>query len=203
VLADLFKSLSVLSVELVPIHQRLVQIRRTLSSLAAMEKPSKSEVKALMEELRKIDGYVSSSSSLYFRVLSDLHQPLFAANAWTESSWGQEVRRCRQVKRESLALVRRSPETPELIYFLLLRLKVFSLVSSTSASRLLRTSELFTRTTYLFLCDRFVHVSLLPSSFADLDSHQQIFDRLTELRAKLERLSLTHRWTLRETDLYK
>lgn len=30
----------------------------------------------------------------------------------------------------------------------------------------------------------------------------QIFDRLSELRAKLERLSLTHRWTLRETDLY-
>jgi len=56
VLADLFKSLSVLSVELVPIHQRLVQIRKHLSSLAAMEKPVKSEVKALMEELRKIDA---------------------------------------------------------------------------------------------------------------------------------------------------
>jgi NTP pyrophosphatase (non-canonical NTP hydrolase) len=30
-----------------------------------------------------------------------------------------------------------------------------------------------------------------------------IFDRLSELRATLERLSLTHRWSLRETDLYK
>lgn len=57
-LGELFKSLSVLSVELVPIHQRLVLIRKQLSSLAAMEKPPKSEVKALMEELRKIDRSV-------------------------------------------------------------------------------------------------------------------------------------------------
>jgi hypothetical protein len=55
VLNELFASLSVLSVELVPIHQRLVQMRRQLSSLAALEKPPKAEVKALMEELRKID----------------------------------------------------------------------------------------------------------------------------------------------------
>ncbi|KAM0746953.1 hypothetical protein T439DRAFT_329228 [Meredithblackwellia eburnea MCA 4105] len=31
---------------------------------------------------------------------------------------------------------------------------------------------------------------------------QPIYDRLSELRAQLERLVLTHRWTLRETDLY-
>lgn len=29
-----------------------------------------------------------------------------------------------------------------------------------------------------------------------------IYDRLSEMRAQLERLLLTHRWTLRETDLY-
>jgi len=29
-----------------------------------------------------------------------------------------------------------------------------------------------------------------------------IHDRLTETRAELERLALTHRWTLRETDLF-
>lgn len=29
-----------------------------------------------------------------------------------------------------------------------------------------------------------------------------IHDRLTGLRAELERLALTHRWTLRETDLW-
>ncbi|BGP41238.1 hypothetical protein JCM10450v2_005278 [Rhodotorula kratochvilovae] len=31
---------------------------------------------------------------------------------------------------------------------------------------------------------------------------QPIYDRLSEIRAQLERLVLTHRWTLRETDLY-
>ncbi|KAI5477961.1 hypothetical protein MNV49_005753 [Pseudohyphozyma bogoriensis] len=31
---------------------------------------------------------------------------------------------------------------------------------------------------------------------------QPIYDRLSELKAQLERLVLTHRWTLRETDLY-
>lgn len=56
VLDSLFKSLSVLSVELVPIHQRLVSMRRQLSMLSALEKPPKAEVKALVEELRKIDS---------------------------------------------------------------------------------------------------------------------------------------------------
>lgn len=61
VLNELFRSLSVLSVELVPIHQRLVQIRRQLSSFAALEKPPKAEVKAIVEELRKIDRSGQSS----------------------------------------------------------------------------------------------------------------------------------------------
>lgn len=54
-LQTLLKSLSVLSVELVPIHQRLVYIRRKLSALAASLKPEKKELKPLVEELRKID----------------------------------------------------------------------------------------------------------------------------------------------------
>jgi hypothetical protein len=55
-LQTLLKSLSVLSVELVPIHQRLVSIRRQLVAIAAKLKPSKAEVKPLVEELRKIDS---------------------------------------------------------------------------------------------------------------------------------------------------
>jgi hypothetical protein len=55
-LQTLLKSLSVLSVELVPIHQRLVHIRRQLSALAAQLKPEKKELKPLVEELRKIDS---------------------------------------------------------------------------------------------------------------------------------------------------
>ncbi|WFD44236.1 hypothetical protein MPSI1_002902 [Malassezia psittaci] len=48
--------LSVLSVELLPIHQKLVSIRRQLFAAAASPKPQRAEVKQLQEDLRKIDG---------------------------------------------------------------------------------------------------------------------------------------------------
>ena len=50
------ESLSELSVELVPIHERLVSIRRQLVALAAKDNFSKAEIKPLQEELRKIDA---------------------------------------------------------------------------------------------------------------------------------------------------
>jgi hypothetical protein len=46
----------VLSVELVPIHTRLVELRKQLSMLAGEPKPSRTEYKAILEELRKIDS---------------------------------------------------------------------------------------------------------------------------------------------------
>lgn len=49
-------SLSVLSVELVPVHQKLVTIRRQLVTLAAKEGSHKADLKPLQEELRKIDA---------------------------------------------------------------------------------------------------------------------------------------------------
>lgn len=49
-------SLSVISVELLPIHQKLVQIRHQLNAASARPKPPKVEVKQLQEELRKIDA---------------------------------------------------------------------------------------------------------------------------------------------------
>jgi hypothetical protein len=49
-------SLSVLSVELIPIHEKLVTIRRKLVALAAKEGSHKAELKPLQEELRKIDS---------------------------------------------------------------------------------------------------------------------------------------------------
>ena len=52
---NMHESLSVLSVELVPIHHRLVSLRRQLVALAAKDHPSKAELKNLMDELRKID----------------------------------------------------------------------------------------------------------------------------------------------------
>lgn len=49
-------SLAVLSPELVPIHEKLVNIRRKLVTLGAKEKVPKSELKPLVEELRNIDS---------------------------------------------------------------------------------------------------------------------------------------------------
>lgn len=56
ILNDLMESLSVLSIELVPIHNRLVAIRKQLTALATEPKVNKAELKAILEELRKIDS---------------------------------------------------------------------------------------------------------------------------------------------------
>lgn len=63
-LNDMQDSLSVLSVELVPIHERLVALRRQLATLSAKEDMSKQDLKPIMEELRRIDGSVTLSISL-------------------------------------------------------------------------------------------------------------------------------------------
>ena len=55
-LNDLFSSLSFISVELVPIHIRLVELRKQLAFLTGDAKPNKTEYKAILEELRKIDS---------------------------------------------------------------------------------------------------------------------------------------------------
>ncbi|CED84287.1 Uncharacterised protein family UPF0662 [Phaffia rhodozyma] len=134
-LNNLFKSLSVLSVELVPIHQRIVQMRRQLSSLAALEKPPKQEVKALLEELRKIDSK---------RVDGKFLGPGGSSVPTGQAILSGLLEECFEIAQDLRALHEDEVPTP-----------------------------------------------LKP-----------IFDRLSELRAKLERLQLTHRWTLRETDLY-
>lgn len=58
------ESLSELSNELVPIHERLVMIRRQLVALAAKEGANKAELKPLQEELREIDSLSTSHTSL-------------------------------------------------------------------------------------------------------------------------------------------
>ena len=55
-LCSMEANLSVLSDELVPIHERLVKLRRALVTLAAKEGSHKAELKPIAEELRKIDA---------------------------------------------------------------------------------------------------------------------------------------------------
>ncbi|KAG2150258.1 uncharacterized protein EDB93DRAFT_1142463 [Suillus bovinus] len=135
IMRSLQDSLSVLSVELVPIHERLVTIRRQLVALAAKEGSHKAEIKSLAEELRKIDskrvdgkflgpgGIMPSSQALCTSLIEECFDILQQIKAQDES--------------------------------------------------------------------KNVASSLKP-----------IHDRLNELRAELENLVLTHRWSLRETDLY-
>lgn len=62
-------SLAVLSVELTPIHEKLVTVRRQLVALAAKEGSHKAELKPLQEELRKIDSLSAQfTSHVYFFV---------------------------------------------------------------------------------------------------------------------------------------
>lgn len=52
---DLQTSLSVLSVELVPLHQKIVDLRKQLSAMSAEVKINKAEFRTILEDLRKID----------------------------------------------------------------------------------------------------------------------------------------------------
>ncbi len=53
---NLQDSLAVLDVGLVPVHTKLVNLRRQLVALAAKSKPAKADIKPLQEELRKLDS---------------------------------------------------------------------------------------------------------------------------------------------------
>lgn len=134
VLRTLEGTLSVLSVELVPIHQRLVSVRRQIVAAAAKPKPARAEIKMLQEELRKIDSKrvdgkflgpggssVPAGQAILVGILEDCFEIVHDANV-------------------------RNDEVPMTL--------------------------------------------------------QPIYDRLSEIKSQLEHLVLTHRWTLRETDLW-
>lgn len=135
IMRSLQDSLSVLSVELVPIHERLVTIRRQLVALAAKEGSHKAEIKSLAEELRKIDSKRVDGKFLGPGGTMPASQAL-----------------CTSLIEECFDILQQIKAQDE---------------SKNVAS------------------------SLKP-----------IHDRLNELRAELENLVLTHRWSLRETDLY-
>ncbi|KAG2747287.1 hypothetical protein P692DRAFT_20834632 [Suillus brevipes Sb2] len=135
IMRSLQDSLSVLSVELVPIHERLVTIRRQLVALAAKEGSHKAEIKSLAEELRKIDSKRVDGKFLGPGGIMPASQAL-----------------CTSLIEECFDILQQIKAQDE---------------SKNVAS------------------------SLKP-----------IHDRLNELRAELENLVLTHRWSLRETDLY-
>jgi len=129
-------ALSVISVELVPIHQQLVDIRKQLAFMSGDIKANKVEYKALLEELRKIDAK---------RVDGKFLGPGGSSVPEGQALLSGILDQCFEVAQDIKA---REVET-------------------------------------------------------DIDPIlKPIWERLTEIKTDLERLMLTHRWTLRETDLY-
>ncbi|KAJ9479087.1 Cu(2+) suppressing and bleomycin sensitive protein 1 [Pseudozyma hubeiensis] len=127
-------TLKVLSVELVPIHQRIISIRRQLAAAAAKPKPARAEIKQLQEELRKIDAKRVDGK--------------FLGPGGSSVPAGQAI------------LVGLLEECFEICH------------------------------------DMTVRNDEVPMTL------QPIYDRLVEIKSQLEHLVLTHRWTLRETDLW-
>ncbi|KAK4684108.1 hypothetical protein P7C73_g6096, partial [Tremellales sp. Uapishka_1] len=135
-LQNLLQSLSVLSIELVPIHQRLVLLRKELGALSAEPKPNKTEYKAIVEELRKIDSK---------RVDGKFLGPGASSVPTGQAILTGILESCFEITQDIKAREAEEDVSPPL---------------------------------------------------------KPIWERLTEMKAQLERLLLTHRWTLRETDLY-
>lgn len=137
----LASSLSSLSVELYPIHQRLITLRRSLASIAARPRPSINDVQPILAELRTIEDKRKDGKFV-------VEKPPAGSGDFFAPEKGQELLAgllqdnfdiCEDIKaREGEDQVARGPLQP-------------------------------------------------------------IYDRLSEIRAQLERLVLTHRWTLRET----
>ncbi|KAF5336169.1 hypothetical protein D9611_006372 [Ephemerocybe angulata] len=136
IVQQLLESLSVISPELVPVHQRLISIRRQLVALAAKEGSQKAELKPLQEELRNIDSRE--------RVDGKFLGPSGVVPA-SQAICSGLLEECFDIAQE---------------------------IKAHEDSKNVATS-------------------LKP-----------IYDRLSDIRSELESLVLTHRWTLRETDLW-
>ena len=168
ILESLQDSLSELSVELIPIHERLVTLRRQLVALAAKDKPSKSELKPIQEELRKIDSLSTSSAQRSITLLPVRMSILTVSYFPTAMSLRQRV------DGKFLGPGGSSVPTSQALCSSLLE-ECFEIAQEIKARE----------------DSKNVSFALKP-----------IYDRLSEIRAELENLVFTRRWSLRETDLW-
>ena len=165
-------NLSVICDELLPLHERLVTIRRKLVGLAAKGGLVKAELKPLQEELRKIDSL--STSRFWLKVKCSCSIFAFVTNFLPLDTFHTRKQTCR--KRVDGKFLGPGGSIP---------------ASQAICSSLLE--ECFDIIQEIRAQEESKHVAppLKP-----------IYDRLTGIRAELEGLALTHRWTLRETDLW-
>jgi hypothetical protein len=165
IVQSLQDSLAVLSVELIPVHQKLVTIRRQLVALAAKEGSHKAELKPLQEEIRKIDSLSTYSHVCHHRLCS----------------WRNLLPRKLTISLSFRTRVDGNFLGPG------------GIVPASQALCSSLLEECFEISQEIKANDESKHVA---------SSLKPIYDRLSDIRAELESLVLTHRWSLRETDLW-
>ncbi|GAA6015674.1 hypothetical protein JCM11491_007191 [Sporobolomyces phaffii] len=179
-------SLTQLSSELAPLHQRLITLRRSLASIAARPRPQTSDLAPILTELRQIDDKRNKDGKFVVPRPPRPTSPPAAADATDPETTPTS-------SRPPLPLV---PPTPD---------------SESAAEEDAPGPEMYAPPKGQALL-----AGLLQDNFdicQDIKARegeedvargplQAIYDRLSEIKAQLERLVLTHRWTLRETDLY-
>jgi orotate phosphoribosyltransferase-like protein len=135
----LVSSLSQLSTDLGPLHQRLITLRRLLASIASRARPTSADIAHILKELRDMSD--RRHNNKFVVGIDKEGKPIvpIKGQALLAGLLEDNFEICEDIKsREGAEDVARGPLQP-------------------------------------------------------------IYDRLSELRAQLERLVLTHRWTLRET----
>ncbi|KAI0704334.1 hypothetical protein BC835DRAFT_1316734 [Cytidiella melzeri] len=190
VLRGLLDSLAVLSPELMPIHERLVNVRRQLVALAAKETASQAAL-ALIPQ----DPVLPPSDD-------DLQTPTEA------STFGVSD------EAESKTPTKEVPN-PEPIILPKLKAELKPLTEELRKIDSKRVDGRFMGPGGTFPASQAICSSLLEDCFDIVQeiralaesknvasSLKPIYDRLTEIRRELESLVMTHRWSLRETDLW-
>lgn len=192
-LQSLQESLGELAPELIPIHERLVNIRRQLVALAAKETASQAAHKALT------DAHVASPSLRHQR-------PSTSSDTKGEED-DQDL--------DSKTPTREMPNPPEHVVAPNVKAELKALHEDLRRIDGKRVDGKFMGPGGNVPSSQAVCSSLLEECFDIVQeikaqdesknvatSLKPIYDRLMEIRKELEDLVLTHRWSLRETDLW-
>ncbi|GAA5926832.1 Cub1p [Sporobolomyces koalae] len=177
-------SLTQLSPELYPLHQRLITLRRLLASIAARPRPPISELNPILTELRQIEDKRTKTGKFVVPRPARPAQssgPQVADPDTTPTSTVTPL----PAPSTSDPGAQEGDDGDDDDYF-----------EPPKGQALLAG----------LLQDNFDICQDIKAREGEEDVArgplQAIYDRLSEIKAQLERLVLTHRWTLRETDLY-
>ncbi|KAI0819680.1 hypothetical protein BC628DRAFT_1401579 [Trametes gibbosa] len=195
-LLKLQDSLSVLSPELIPIHERLVNIRRQLVALAAKE---------TAWEVAAANAYAEKGEDMKGKTLAFSHQneesesktPTRESTPKPEAPRDKEAREGKDGKALRVK-AELKPIQEELRRIDSKRVdgKFLGPGGMVPASQAICSS-------LLEECFEIVQeIRAQDESKNVASSLRPIYDRLSEIRKELEQLVLTHRWSLRETDLW-